>query len=65
MHLLRSFSRISSSDIFFLRFLSAARGVVEEAAGVALPPSAGGGETGDGGSSLAGMGGRGSITERV
>lgn len=39
--------------------------MVEEAAGVALPPSAGGGETGDGGSSLAGMGGRGSITERV
>lgn len=78
---LRSFSRISSSDIFFFLVLSWGRGTEGPGAGLALggllgAPSAGGagvtaaaaavgGEMGEVAASLVGGGGRGSITERV
>lgn len=78
---LRSFSRISSSDIFFFLVLSWGRGTEGPGAGLALggllgAPSEGGagvtaaaaavgGEMGEVAASLVGGGGRGSITERV
>lgn len=78
---LRSFSRISSSDIFFFLVLSCARGRDGPGAGLALggllgAASAGavgltaaaaavGGMMGEVAASLVAGGGRGSITERV
>lgn len=72
---LRSFSRISSSDIFFFLLLSCARGRDGPGAGLALGglPGAGsaggagvaGGMMGEVAASLVEGGGSGSITERV